>query len=437
MGWLNTIKGWFSERHIGYLFILPAVLIILTIAIWPVIRTFWISLYDVQLNDPSKNATYLDYGLAMDNFVEQYPILTNLIDQSIKNPKNKNSTQQLQQVKTQIINLKNKLDQNPNFQKHYDQIDDLLYNDAPVPSDLTSFPIDKTKALQTKQQLTSISNKLKQISFDPIQKKNSLGLLTGLQKTIIQPNFIGLGHYIDIFQESRFWNSLWNTTFFTIISVLVEFVIGLAIALLINRQFRGRGIVRASVLVPWAIPTVVSALMWKFMFDGQNGVLAKLLEKMGVVSDMGLLLTTKTGSMFAVIFADVWKTAPFITLLLLAGLQTIPSALYEAAHVDGASKIQQFFRITLPLLKPAILVTLLFRTLDAFRIFDLVYVLTGGGPANATETISILTYKTMFAQMNFGEGSALSVIAFICIAIISIFYIRFLGTNLLNESQSN
>jgi multiple sugar transport system permease protein len=138
--------------------------------------------------------------------------------------------------------------------------------------------------------------------------------------------------------------------------------------------------------------------------------------------------------MFSVIVADVWKTTPFMALLLFAGLQTIPHSLYEAAQVDGASRAQQFFRITLPMLKSTLLVSLLFRTLDAFRVFDLIYALTGGGPANSTETISILAYKTMFAQMSFGEGSALAVIVFLCVALISIGYIKILGADLLGES---
>lgn len=139
--------------------------------------------------------------------------------------------------------------------------------------------------------------------------------------------------------------------------------------------------------------------------------------------------------MFAVIFADVWKTTPFMALLILAGLQTIPKSLYEAAEVDGAGRIQQFFKITLPMLRTTILVALLFRILDAFRVFDLIYVLTGGGPANATETISVYAYKTMFAQMNFGAGSALAVIVFLCIAIISVLFVKLLGRDLISDGS--
>jgi multiple sugar transport system permease protein len=173
--------------------------------------------------------------------------------------------------------------------------------------------------------------------------------------------------------------------------------------------------------------------MWKFLYDGQNGIVAKIFADIGLVDKMEKLLVTDTGAMFSVIFSDVWKTTPYMSLLLLAGLQTIPDSLYEAASIDGAGKWKQFMKITLPLLKSSILVALLFRTLDAFRVFDLIYVLTGGGPANSTETISILAYKVMFSQTNFGDGSALSVIVFICVAIISMIYIKFLGRDLLND----
>lgn len=430
-------KRGLNEKNLAYLFILPAVLIILVIAVYPVIRTFWLSMYDVRLNDPSKNDIYTSYKLDMDRFVEKYPILINLIDRSTKKPENKPNEAKLNQLNEKAIAVKDTLAENSSFEKQYDQVDSIQLDDGNVPETLATYPLDETSAETLLKELKALQTEVKQLNIKDTDKQGMLGLLTGLQKTVIQPNFVGFNHYTEVIQQPRFWKSLWNTSVFTIISVAIELVLGLAIALLINRQFRGRGIVRASVLVPWAIPTVVSALMWKFMFDGQNGIMAKFFDFIGLIPNMGTLLTSKFWSMFSVIFADVWKTTPFMTLLLLAGLQTISGSLYEAARVDGASPIQQFFKITLPLLTPTIVVTLLFRTLDAFKIFDLVYVLTGGGPANATETISIYTYKTMFAQMNFGEGSALSVIGFICIAIISIFYIRFLGANIMNNNQSN
>ena len=188
-------------------------------------------------------------------------------------------------------------------------------------------------------------------------------------------------------------------------------------------------------LVPWAIPTVVSALMWKFMFDGQTGIFSNLLAALGLVKDPGLILGTPGGSSMAIIVADIWKTTPYMALLILAGLQQISGELYESAQIDGASAIQRFFKITLPLIKPTVLVALLFRSLDAFRVFDLIYVMTGGGPGNSTESLSAYSYKVLFSQMNFGQGSAIAIITFICVAVISGAYVKMLGTDLTGKAE--
>ncbi len=204
---------------------------------------------------------------------------------------------------------------------------------------------------------------------------------------------------------------------------------GFAIAILINRSFTGRGIVRAAVLVPWAIPTVVSAMMWKFMFNDQLGIVNDLLVKAGILDHYIAWLGSKGTALWAIIITDVWKTTPFMALLILAGLQVIPADIYEAAKVDGATRFQQLVRITMPLVKPAVMVALLFRTLDAFRVFDVVFVMTGGGPANSTETLSMYAQTTLMRYLDFGKGSALAVITFLCVMFISFFYIRFLGVN--------
>ncbi len=260
--------------------------------------------------------------------------------------------------------------------------------------------------------------------------ENFVNYAESVENTILESNFIGLSHYSRYIQDTRMWSALGNTFVFTALSVSAELVIGLLIALLINRSFGGRGVVRAAVLIPWAIPTAVAAMMWRYLYDGQYGIVSHYFEQIGLISDSSVLLSTGSGAMFSVIFADVWKTTPYMALLLLAGLQTIPGTLYEAAKVDGASRWQQFWKITLPLLKSSILVALLFRTLDAFRVFDLIYVLTGGGPANQTESISIYAYKTLFSQQNFGAGSALSVIVFLSVALISFLFIKFIGSDL-------
>ncbi len=234
-------------------------------------------------------------------------------------------------------------------------------------------------------------------------------------------NFIGFDNYITLFADSRFWNALKNTIYFTGVSVAFELLLGLSIAVLLNRAFKGRGFMRAVVLIPWTIPTVVSAKMWEWIYNTDFGIL-------------NYIIGTKVnwlGSPFwainAAIFMDVWKTTPFVALLLIAGLQVIPKDLYYAAKVDGAGNWYIFRKITLPLLMPVILVVLIFRTLDAFRVFDAIYVLTGGGPANTTETLSIYAYKVLFQLLQFGYGSTLSVIMFVCVGLISVFYVRLLS----------
>ncbi|GAB6934299.1 hypothetical protein JCM14720_02190 [Calditerricola yamamurae] len=426
----------FSEKTIGYLFVLPTILLIAAIAIWPVVRSFWLSLYDIRLNDPAKTAIHRTYGLDMEVYAGKYPLLLRALDREIKQADAPTKTS-LAEAKDRLESLHDELMKDEDFAERWEEVNRLLDAFQPVPPNLKTVDLDRDEAERVKATLRDVEKTLAQIDPAKLQRPNDVtGLLSGISGALIEPNFVGFAHYTRFLHEPRLWMALWNTTVFTVVSVSLELVLGLGIALLINRSFKGRGLVRAAVLIPWAIPTVISALMWKFLYDGQNGIVAKLFAEIGIIDNMATLLTTKWGAMFAVIFADVWKTTPFMALLLLAGLQTIPQSLYEAAEVDGASRIQQFFRITLPLLKPTILVALLFRTLDAFRVFDLIYVLTGGGPANSTETISIYAYKTMFAQLNFGAGSALSVIVFLCVALISIFYIKLLGANVLGEEKA-
>jgi len=242
--------------------------------------------------------------------------------------------------------------------------------------------------------------------------------------------FVGLENYVRIFGDARFWSALGHTAFFTVVSVGLELVLGLFLALAMNRAFRGRGLVRAAVLVPWAIPTVVSALLWRFIFEGRSGIANALLTDLALVREPPVWFIHTDLAWVPVILADVWKTTPFVALLLLAGLQNIDASLYEAARIDGASAWRQFRHVTLPLLRPAILVALIFRTLDAFRVFDLVYVMTGGGPGTSTEPIALYTFNTLLQNLRFGYGSALSVIVFAVTFALALGYIRFLGAGL-------
>jgi len=235
-------------------------------------------------------------------------------------------------------------------------------------------------------------------------------------------NFIGLGNYLELVADSQFWGAWTHTMQFTCLSTLLETIIGLLIALVLCEKFRGRGLVRAAMLVPWAIPTVVTSRMFGWLFDGQNGIVNYLLRSTAIIRRNVDWYGSTDFALATIIVADVWKTTPFMALLLLAGLQTIPESLSEASVIDGAGAWQRFWYVRLPLLAPTLLIASMFRALDAFRIFDLVYVLTGGGPADSTEVLSTLTYKHMFSALQVGYGSSLSTMMFITeIAIAAVF----------------
>jgi multiple sugar transport system permease protein len=255
--------------------------------------------------------------------------------------------------------------------------------------------------------------------------------LSFTHKDLLDPTsdgFAGLSNYKKLFSDILFWESLKNTLIFVVFSVIFELIFGLGLALLMNSAIKGRGIIRAVALIPWAIPTVVSATMWLWLYNDQWGFINILLTKIGIIDHYVAWLSDPNLSLFAVIFSDVWKTTPFMALLILAGLQMVDQSIYESASVDGASKLRQFFSITLPMIKPTILVALLFRTLDSFRVFDLVYVMTSGGPGHSTEVLSLYAYKTLFKELNIGYGSALAVAIFILISIISVIYVKVLSS---------
>ena len=239
--------------------------------------------------------------------------------------------------------------------------------------------------------------------------------------------FVGLENYADALRDGRFWRALGHTAGFAVVTISIECVAGLFLAVAMNESFRGRGALRAAVLVPWAIPTVVSALLWRFMFDADAGIANALLVKVGVLDTPIVWFTRAATAWVPVVLADVWKTTPFVALLLLAGLQNIDPTLYEAAEMDGAGAWWQLRHITIPLLAPAILVVLIFRTLDAFRVFDLIYVLTGGGPGTSTEPVSLYAFNALLQNLEFGYGAALSVLVFVATFGLALLYIRALG----------
>ena len=249
--------------------------------------------------------------------------------------------------------------------------------------------------------------------------------------------FVGLQNFTAIFAGEnpvqgswgtmdRFANAFLNTTMITIVCVVLETILGVAMALIMSKAFKGRGVVRAGILVPWAIPTIVSALMWKLIFD-EAGVANRILGQQ-------VLWLADTGASFwAIVIADVWKTAPFIGLLTLAGLQTIPAEVYEAAKVDGATAIQQFTRITLPMVKPTLVVAVLFRTLDTLRMFDLPYGMIGPGKYRV-ETLSIFAYQEA-SQQRYGQASAYSIVLFVYVMLVAFLFVKLLGADVVGEGR--
>jgi ABC-type sugar transport system permease subunit len=256
------------------------------------------------------------------------------------------------------------------------------------------------------------------------------GMVAGGEK------FVGLGNFTSIFAGQnpvtgswgtmdRFWNAFWNTTAITVVCIILETLLGVAMALIMAKAFKGRAIVRAGILVPWAIPTIVSALMWKLIFDS-SGVMNR------IIGSEVLWLADTGASFWAIVIADTWKTAPFIGLLTLAGLQTIPAEVYEAAKVDGATTWQQFTKITLPLVKPTLVVAVLFRTLDTLRMFDLPYGMVGAGKYRV-ETLSIFSYLEA-TQTRYGPAAAYAIVLFLYVLLVAFVFVKVLGADVIGDT---
>jgi len=247
--------------------------------------------------------------------------------------------------------------------------------------------------------------------------------------------FVGWENYRDLLTDPVALHSLLTTLMFVAVTTPLEVLFGLGMALVLSESFRGRGYLRAIVLVPWAIPTVVSSQMWRFIFNDRYGLFNFFLfgddtgRYLAPLADLSL-------APLAIIVAEIWKTSSFAFLIILAGLQTIPNDLYEAASMDGATAWQKFRYVTLPLLKPALLLALLFRTIDALRVFDLVFVMTQGGPADATNVLQFYGYKKSFAEGMIGYGSAISVVVFFLSLLLSLIYIRSMGSRMLQTVEA-
>ncbi|GAB4513578.1 MAG: sugar ABC transporter permease [Anaerolineae bacterium] len=249
-----------------------------------------------------------------------------------------------------------------------------------------------------------------------------------LTRAALGPEFVGLKNYDEVLHNREFWQAFLRTSYFVFYDIFLGMPLGLAIALLLNQNFRGRGLVRALILLPYVLPGTVNGLLWKWIYDADYGSLNALLNQLGLIEEYIPWLARPTLALHMLILANIWQGTPFAILLYLAGLQTIPRDLYEAATVDGASAWQSFRNITLPLLTPITLVMAVLKTIATFKIFDIVYVLTGGGPANSTQVVSYYIFNNSFKFLDIGTGAAMSYILTLIILVLVFIYYRLLST---------
>ncbi|ODR81663.1 hypothetical protein BG842_08720 [Haladaptatus sp. W1] len=271
--------------------------------------------------------------------------------------------------------------------------------------------------------LTPVVLFLLAVSFYPIVETLRSSLYTGYVLESRPTTFVGLQNYDQLINSGSFWNSFKVSMIYTFVSVPIELVIGLGIALLLQRAFKGKYFIQAAILFPWALPTVINAKIWAWMFHGQYGIINDMLIRIGILNSPYPFLAKPDVALAAMTFVTIWKTSSFMALILLAGLSGIPDHLYEAARMDGTTKWRRFRDITLPLLKPTILVALIFRTLPAFQAFGLPYGLTGGGPGEATTTLVLYDHQLTFTQLSFGQGSAAATLITLIALVISLVYV--------------
>ncbi len=391
-----------------FCFILPLLVLVSVFSLYPILSSFVYTLFDYQTNKQSKNALYTGSVLNTSLYAEDCDYLAYYLKKDI--PAVDEAEQPaLTDLQTALLAQKDK------------------YADAEKTISLSSAMEGEVNGIiaRTRTAIDGLAQQYPDLRI----VTNGPQLLDEMETCLVSSNFIGIDNYTRLFHDSRFGQSVGHTFVFTIISVAIELVLGMGLALIMDKAMRGIGIVRTTSLIPWAIPTAVSALIWCYLYDGASGVVAMLFTKLGIIASPELLLTTAGGTMASAILADVWKTTPYMALLLLAGLQVIDRGLYESSAIDGANAVRTFTSITLPLLKPSMLVALLFRTLDAFRVYDLIAVLTKGTP----ETLSIYAYKMMIGQSNYGYGSVIVVAMFVLVALIAFVYVKILGAELIQE----
>ncbi|NLC25681.1 MAG: sugar ABC transporter permease [Fastidiosipila sp.] len=408
------------DRKAGYVLTFPVVLIIILFSIIPILLTLQYSFFDMQLNDRSKNDTYFRSHVNLQLNQETIDYLNFYLDFDLGYVQKEETIAKIDEIKADLT-----------------EFEDYISNEVAGPDLRAIVQVNETKQQEFAAKQKYIIGQLEElyaIEDEFYSPDDTMAVAGEFQTSIIEPNFSGLDNFGKVIKNKRAQSTLLFTIIFTVISVFFELILGLALAMIMNQPFKGRSLVRTFSLIPWAIPTAVAALIWSYLYNGSSGIISHLFSSIGLIQSPAAMLNTSGNALMGIIIADVWKTTPYMALLLLGGLQTIPNSLYESSALDGASKWQQFRHITLPLLKPSIFVALLFRTLDAFRILDLIYVLTGGGPGGTTESISLYAYKVMFSQTRFGYGSAIVLIMALIVGIITYFYIKALDVDVLGKN---
>lgn len=394
-------------------FLLPLFLLLAVFALYPIISSAIYSLFDYRTNDQKVAGLYTTGNFNAPLFSEDCGYINWFLEDDITLLSEADQTQ-----------LRAAMEKVKALSAQYVTLGKVTKISSAEAKQITS------DVAQIKAAIQAVYDRNSGVAFyNGWDKLNTI--FREMDSCMINSNFSGLAAYGKLLSDTRFFHSLKSTAIFTVISVTLELIFGMALALIMNKAIKGIGGVRTTALIPWAIPTAVSALMWSYMYDGSSGIIAKIFADIGLIASPELMLLSAGGAMSAAILADVWKTTPYMALLLLAGLQIIDKVLYESAKIDGAGSVKTFIKITLPLLKPSLLVALLFRTLDAFRVYDLIAVLTGG--AQGTETLSIYAYKLMIAQNNYGYGSVVVLAMALCVGLIAFLFVKVLGAEIVKD----
>lgn len=415
---MSKLSKW-VDRQSGYILTFPLVLIIVLFSILPILLTLQYSFFDMQLNDRSRNDTYLQPYVNLSLNQETIEYLNFYLAYDKGYAQEEATLAKISEIEAALIEL------------------DAYMSAELASSDLRAVvklsDAEKTVLVARQDAIVVQLEDLYAMDDEFYSPEDTMAVAGEFQTAIIDSNFIGADNFARVVQDKRVHSTLLFTLIFTVISVFLELVLGIALATIMNQAFRGRGLVRTLSLIPWAIPTAVAALIWSYLYNGSSGIISHVFSYIGLIESPAAMLNSSGNALMGIILADVWKTTPYMALLLLGGLQTIPNSLYESSSLEGASKWQQFRYITLPLLKPSIFVALLFRTLDAFRILDLIYVLTGGGPGGSTESVSLYAYRVMFSQTRFGYGSAIVMIMAVVVGLITFVYIKALDVDVLGQ----